>query len=369
MTRFAALILAFMVSAFPVFAETVPNPLVSRGADVAVSHNPDRAYFLTDEIYSGQVWDSGGNLPCWASVRIPVNCSRLMAYLKVKGTGAYDEPANALVEYELQVSSDTTNGIGGTWSTVVSVRSNDKTSRVHSFPADGQKWVRLTITKWRMEADRGGLETIDLHDASSGTEDTYFFLGDSIYSMAFGHRGPNEQPDFSTCIHRTNEARWPVMVSGAHGGKLAVWGAENIDSFLREEPDLKYWCINFGMNDSWGDQIGDAERADAFKARMETIVKTVLAAGRVPILAPISYAMGDSHAGIPVYNARIRSLIRKYRLPAGPDLYKWFEEHPGELGQDGVHPNAKGCRSINRLWADAVLSAERAKAKGEKGKR
>jgi lysophospholipase L1-like esterase len=48
-----------------------------------------------------------------------------------------------------------------------------------------------------------------------------------------------------------------------------------------------------------------------------------------------------------------RVTARNGLLP-GPDLYAWFRSHRGELGQDGVHPNDAGTRSINRLWYEAL---------------
>jgi len=51
----------------------------------------------------------------------------------------------------------------------------------------------------------------------------------------------------------------------------------------------------------------------------------------------------------------VDDLTKDNGLDAGPDLYSWFLAHSSELNDDGVHPNAAGAASIQRLWAEAML--------------
>jgi len=46
--------------------------------------------------------------------------------------------------------------------------------------------------------------------------------------------------------------------------------------------------------------------------------------------------------------------VQEYDLPAGPDLYAYFEQNPSHL-RDGLHPTeTDGIRAIQRLWAEVA---------------
>jgi lysophospholipase L1-like esterase len=74
----------------------------------------------------------------------------------------------------------------------------------------------------------------------------------------------------------------------------------------------------------------------------------------VPILARIPYST-QAMTTLPMFNAVIDRISTANGLPCGPDLYAWFRDHPEEISNDGVHPTDVGYRSMNRLWANAML--------------
>jgi hypothetical protein len=51
----------------------------------------------------------------------------------------------------------------------------------------------------------------------------------------------------------------------------------------------------------------------------------------------------------------IDDLTSQNNLIAGPDLFTYFVAHPTELNSDGIHPNATGAASIQRLWAQKMM--------------
>jgi hypothetical protein len=86
---------------------------------------------------------------------------------------------------------------------------------------------------------------------------------------------------------------------------------------------------------------------------MQALVDRIRAAGRVPILASIPYAADGHHTVIPAFNRVLDDVRRRNGLTAGPDLYRWFLDHPEQL-RDGVHSDERGIVAINLLWAEAV---------------
>ena len=179
-------------------------------------------------------------------------------------------------------------------------------------------------------------------------KDTWFFAGDSITALAF-NRAPAHQPSFAAWVHERFPAYFPAMIDGGTGGNKSDEGADHIDDWLARNPDVHFWAIQYGTNDS----AGDSTDTTRYRANMQRIVDHVLAAGRVPILATIPFASDGQHGHVPDFNRVIDELRSARSLAAGPDLYSWFAAHPDEL-RDGVHPNDRGAVSMNRLWGEAV---------------
>jgi lysophospholipase L1-like esterase len=83
-------------------------------------------------------------------------------------------------------------------------------------------------------------------------------------------------------------------------------------------------------------------------------------AGRIPYLAkiPAAYPPYDGfNTDIQEYNLVIDELVSENNIGVRPpDLYLFFTNNPGQISDDGLHPNGNGYISIAQLWRDAMLS-------------
>jgi len=275
------------------------------------------------------------------------NSSGTSDYIALPNAPTYGIPAS----YTIATSADSTDGSDGTWHDVINVTGNTARTREHLIPFAGSRWVRMTITG-AVPGPLGNsfsIDEIDLHDASAGTDDSVFFLGDSITAAAFT-RCPGDQPSFADLVHEATPTRFPAMIDGGTGGVNSGYGVSVIQDWLTLNPDFHIWAISYGTNDAW-----QKVAPTIFEQQLQTIVERIQAAGRIPVLARIPYALkGPADADIQALNDVIDRLTTRYGLIPGPDLYAWFSGHPDELSSDGVHPSDAGTRSINRLWYEAL---------------
>ena len=336
---------------------TNADPLISRtkkvtGSSPARFSDPKRAI---DGDYRSS-WDVGrptASAPAWIALEAGPGPKRLLFSWSAAGSYNYEETDyGSPGAYHIDVSADSTNGKDGTWKTVVDVPEVKTHGRAHMIDFAGDRWVKFIVTSAPAESPNGvQISEIDVHDASAGATDTWFFLGDSITALAFD-RSPSHEPSFADCIHERHGSYFPMMLNGGTGGAKSTDGAEHIDDWLARNPDAHFWAVGYGSNDS----AGNTSDTTAFRAAMKQIVSRLKESGHVPILATIPYSTDGQHANIPSFNRVIEDIRLDNALPKGPDLYAWFSSHPDELRSDGLHPNDKGAKSMNRLWADAVDS-------------
>jgi chitodextrinase len=341
------------------------NPLVSRGLTSASSpggSTPSTAINDADYgSFSGTWIVPGTAQPAWVAIRVPAGPTKLL--LSWVNDANFDwnlvaEPNyGAPGDYTIALSTDSTDGSNGTWTTVASVTGNLYADREHSFafPASGA-WVRMKVTAMpnsngvvTQNANELSINEIDIHDATSGTKDTWLFLGDSI--TAFWANRSN-QPSFAQIIHDNHPSFFPMMINGGHGG----WGSNELvqflPSFLAINPDVRFVAMSYGTNDS----AGNTSDPGPFKANLQQAITTVLNSGRVPVIPHIPFSCDGQHNSIPAFNQAIDQLVAANPgTLAGPDLYTYFQAHPAELS-DCIHPNSTGSVSINRLWAQAMDS-------------
>jgi lysophospholipase L1-like esterase len=120
---------------------------------------------------------------------------------------------------------------------------------------------------------------------------------------------------------------------------------------LELNPDITYFGVGYGTNDSWGNRRLEQS---SFEGDLTTMVERLLAEGKIPVLARIPYASKE-HSTLPEFNEVIDRLTRDHGLPCGPDLYAYFKGHEEELNSDGVHPTGYGYQNMNGEWAEAAL--------------
>jgi lysophospholipase L1-like esterase len=332
-----------------------PNPLISRGKPVFASPDVADAAGLVDGHYCGRPAWRTATFPTWVAIRVGAGPSALLLswnsdpinYVDPDGAPQAGVPA----AYTIQTSADSTTGGDGTWQTIARVDGNVARTRAHRVPFAGAAWVRLTVNGVTPVAgDRTLLiDEIDIHDASRGTADTVFFMGDSITASAFLRCDPL-QPSFARLMHEAVPDYFPAQINGGVAGISSDWGMERIDRWLAEAPDYKVWAIAYGTNDAYRERP-----SPVFERQIQTLIDRAREAGREPVLARIPYtdnAQKDEH--VRRLNGVIDGLTARNGLRRGPDLYTWFRDHPHELARDGIHPTTAGCLSINRLWYEAL---------------
>jgi acyl-CoA thioesterase-1 len=340
--------------AAPATAALTSNPLVSRGKRVvgssAVPFSEPRS--ANDGDYSTS-WGAGRptpERPAWLAFDVGAGPARLLLNWSAAGSFNYEETDyGSPGAYRIETSPDSTDGANGSWRTVAEVLAVSVHGQANTFDFAGQRWVKFVVTRTPAQSPNGvQISEIDLHDVTSGANDSWFFSGDSITAFAFD-RAPIHQPSFAAWIHKRHEGFFPSMINGGTGGEKSDEGAARIEERLARNPDAHFWAIAYGTNDA----AGNASETTRFRSNVQKIVDRVRGAGRVPILATIPFASDGQHRNVPAFNKAIEDLRTADSLPAGPDLYSWFAAHPDEL-RDGVHPNDRGIVSINRLWAEAV---------------
>jgi acyl-CoA thioesterase-1 len=307
--------------------------------------------------------------PMWASINVGSGPSKLLILISSSSNNAYlGTDAGSPGDYLIQTSPD---GSSGSWKTVASVKANPLRAREHSFDFTGQSWVRIAVTG--AAADAKGvvkIDEIDVHDASAGMQDTWVFLGDSISNMSFP-KAPYVNPSFADNINAAKPSYYPVMINGATSGTsssdplvadtrcVIANPCTVMDLWLELNPDVRFWVIGYGTNDSWSTAPAGYDPlifVNMFKANMDKLVNKVLAAGRVPLLRQIPYTtlFPASHADVVPYNTAQDQLTAQYGLAAGPDLYTYFKNNTNQM-YDGMHPTNQGAVGINLLWSQSVL--------------
>lgn len=301
----------------------VPNPRVSRGKPLFAS--------------------TGAAAPAWVAIQVGVGPSHVLVCWRAPGAD-YADAARAPAAYRIESSADSTNGADGSWRLEVNVAGNAVRSRAHRFEFDGQSWVRLTLTG---AADRGvsGL-ALDVHDASDGTDDTWFFFGDGI-TAAFDH-DTSPSPSFAENVHAEYPGYFPALIDGGVRGELTAHALARLDSLLALNPDFRHFAIACGANDARaGVDVAH------LRASLQAMIDKLRAAGRIPVLARVPHSPAGNRETLSEYNRVIDELTRDSGLLPGPDLDAWFHAHAEQWTAEGA-PNSAGRVAIHRLWADAM---------------
>lgn len=237
------------------------------------------------------------------------------------------------------------------WVPLATVSGNTYHSRQHLLNITGYNWIRLNISAANGSGDTSGVSiNLDIHDASYGADDSWIFYGDSITAGGMVVSGDNS---FAQMVNLSKPEFYPAAECGGIGGIFSTQGAQNIDKWLSVFPG-KYVGISFGTNDAWGNQTG----ATNFYNNLETMVKAVLAAGKVPIIPTIPWStLTDINTHAPSYNSQIKALYAAYpQIVKGPDLWSFFKNNPHYLSSDGVHPSSEGYIAMRQYWVDTMLA-------------
>lgn len=300
--------------------------------------------------------------PCWAAVNVGTGPDEILVQFSYE-SGSYIVSNTSVHDYTMLVSSDSTNGSDGTWVPAtdvytdddVDVSGNTYTFRAHQIEFTGYSWVKLSIT----DTDANWIEEMEIWDADNGTQDSYFFHGDSITNRCArrpSDSGWNEAPSFQDLF--SGDDRFPIAINGGSVGQGASFAVNQIDGLLNAFPMVEYWFFLMGTNDFC------YTSTSAFESYAETWYDAVTAAGKTPILVhPI---WGNDVSGYcsdngPSFNTAIDSALSGYAsaLPV-VELYEAFYGHSEYFGSGDVHPTYStstnnGCNVWGEVFYDYVM--------------
>lgn len=330
-----------------------PNALLSRAKTVYTSSGT--VSYLTDNKFAGSSWSVSNN--SWWAINIGGGHSGVFLTWNSPNYTWSDVIAkdhsckmnqSTAVNYTIQKSSNSTNGSDGQWTTVLTITDNNVTARGHLVDLGGANWVRMTIG-----TGGGSLDEVEVFDMNATSTDTWFFTGTSISANTYKATPPAE--NFADLVTKAHPSYTPAMIRGGIPCIPSTDMAKDIALYLASAGNVKYWAIEMGTNDAWGGSNGNLT---SFKANMQTIITACKNVGVQPIIARViatnkTLATWQVH---PDFLTAIDDLTTQNNLVAGPDLYTYFLSHPSELTTDGVHPNAEGAASIQRLWAEKMNS-------------
>lgn len=253
-----------------------------------------------------------------------------------------------LKNFKVMTSANTTDGVDGDWETVAEVGESGVTSRGLAIDFAGKSWFRIVA-----ESPVVNLEEVGAYDISDGGNDTWFFMGTSISQM--GMKQFAVDSNFAQLVHARFQDHYPAMLRGGIGCVTSQGVVDALKYYAEYVGNVKFWAIEMGTNDAWG---GSNTNVATFTKNLQTIIDTAKAHGVVPIIARMiatnpEIAKWQVHQD---YLDAIDKLTKDNDLPAGPDFYSYFLEHPEELSaNDGVHPaEPAGGQAMHRLWAEAV---------------
>lgn len=254
----------------------------------------------------------------------------------------------ALQNFKIMTSANSSNGVDGDWEIAAEVGESGAMSRGLAIDFKGKSWFRIVA-----ESPVKNLEEVGAYDISNGGNDTWFFMGTSISQM--GIKQAEVDSNFAQLIHARHPGYYPAMLRGGIGCVNTDGVIGGLDYYVDYVGNVKYWAIEMGTNDAWGDKTG--WNVDHFKDNMQKIIDAAKSKGITPIIARM-IATNPVAAEWQVYQGyldAIDDLTEKNELPKGPDFFDYFSKHPEELSaEDGVHPNEKGAASMHRLWAEAM---------------
>ncbi|MBC7389248.1 MAG: SGNH/GDSL hydrolase family protein, partial [Opitutaceae bacterium] len=328
-----------------------PNPILSRGK--SASSSKGNVSYLTDNKYGGTSFAISNN--SWVALKVGTGPSKVFfnwnspAYTwsdVIASAGSCKSNMGVPMDYTIQKSANSTNGADGQWTTVLTVSGSNVTARGHLVDFAGASWIKMNISN-----GGGNLDEIEVFDMSANGNDLWFFPGTSITANTY--KGTPPAQNYADLITQTYPGYNPVMVKAGIPCISSSNLATDLSKYLSNAGNAKYWAIEMGTNDAWGGGNGNV---NLFKNNLQTVITACKNAGIQPILARM---IGTNQAAVkwqvhPDFLKAIDDLTTQNNLIAGPDLYTWFSTHPSELNTDGVHPNAAGAASIQKMWAEKM---------------
>ncbi len=247
---------------------------------------------------------------------------------------------NLVADYTIEINQAAGGGAPPTsgWTEVATVTGNTHSAGQHLIDLAGASWVRVSVTQ-SSDTAHVGLD-LDVYSAPSGPADDWLFMGDSITFMTT----PRAFSDLPALVTALAPDHVPAVIDAAIGGTNTVTAEASIDATLAAFPG-RFVVLAYGTNDSETDY------------RMESLVKTVIAAGKIPVVPhmPWSATAGVQSKG-PIINQAIDALYVKYpQILRGPDLWALFTDRVDLIPANDIHPNDPGREFLRQAWAQTMV--------------
>jgi lysophospholipase L1-like esterase len=328
----------------------VSNPNISRGKPVFGSPSNNITSLVNGKF--GDTWTVSNS--SWAAINVGSGYTKVLVNWNNIGGSWSDSIAAATsckqgmsipVDYDILVSSNSSNGTDGDWTSIVNIRNNTVSARSHTIDFNGASWVKMSVIK-----GGGSIDELEVFDLSMGGNDIWFFPGTSITAVSYKSTVPTK--NYSDYVNEKHTQFNPAIIRGGIGCINSSTMVSDLSRYLNMTRNVKYWAIEMGTNDAWN---GGTYFLPDFISNMQKIIDSCKANNIQPIIARM---IATDSARVkwqvhPDFLKAIDSLTEKNKLIPGPDLYAYFSKHPEELN-DGVHPNATGALSLIRLWAEKM---------------
>ena len=352
-----------------------PLPLISRNVPAFTNDSCDGQYpagLANDSSYDTQ----------WRTCNVPTSLTPMFIAYDLSGVPAssrdqiiaawYNDPATSSYDHNfvgvgrpVGIANDipstyTIEGNaapGGTlpltgWDVLASVSGNSYHSRQHLVSFSGYNWLRMNVTA--ADGSPGNQSVwlnLDVHNASVAIEDDWIFFGDSITEGGMGHASLGAGT-WAQMIAAANPGYFPAFEGGGIGGTQASDGVSRIDAWLSVFPG-RYVGLSYGSNDA-----GSNVSPSTFYDEYAQMVDAVIGAGKVPVIPKIPWSCNPTvQANVPALNQQIDALYAAYpSIVRGPDLWAYFQSHPGEISSDCLHPTSAGYVSYRQQWVNAMTA-------------
>jgi hypothetical protein len=330
----------------------VPNPLISRNKPRFASSGSS-GVIDAGRHTPGSHWSvpaPSAEAPAWLALQVGVGAKRVLLSWTASRAADYDDVrCGAPRAYRVESSADSSDGANGSWRVEVSVDDNEVCARAHTFEFDGQSWVKLVVLQGAAAGTDVRIDQLDVHDASDGTDDTWLVLGHSFDLGAVAGPTLAHTPSFAELIHPEYPGYFPALINGSVAGERCAAGLARVAAVLALNPECRHFAVSYGAVEA---STGDVS-PEQFRAQLGELIRALVEAERIPILARIPFARSGQQTIVSAYNDVIDEVTREHGLLSGPDLYAWFAAHPEQLDAAG-QPSPEGRAAIQRLWAEAL---------------
>ena len=341
-------------------AAPAPMPVISRRAPAFASGGGDPPSWANDADYATQ-WRSTG-VPVWLAYDlsgVPADRrGRVVVAWYNNDSGAYDAAVDGRdargipAAYAIQ-ANPARGGVQAPetgWVALAGVTGNTYHSRQHVVDLAGYNWVRILVTEAGAAAGGGVRFNLDVHDAGRGAQDSWIFYGDSITAGAMNASPIGPSPTFAQLVNLRVPSHFPAQEGGGIGGLRSGDGARLVDIWLAAYPG-RYVGLSYGTNDA---RAGVSP--EVFYANYESMVRAVVAAGKIPVIPKIPWGPVQSiQTNVPELNTKLDELYAAYPvIIPGPDFWAYFLERQDLISRNGVHPTAAGYAAYRQRWADTM---------------